>query len=110
MARKKALKLKEGHTWTAKPGHKIFVADRGAVRFDIPKEWVVVMDPDAVKIYDKQPPKDDAVLGVSYFNLPPIDWSGLPLRPLLEEAMKGTERELTSRGEIVEIKRGDLDI
>lgn len=110
MAHKKTLKLKDGHPFTAKPGHKIFIADRGAVRFDIPVDWAIVVDADGIKLYDKQPPNDDCGISVSIFNLPPIDWSGLPLAPLLEESMKGTEQEITSSGEIIQVKRGDLEI
>lgn len=95
--KKNRLRLKADHQWKARPGHKIFVADRGAVRFDIPETWVVVPESDCVRLYDKQPPDDDCTLGVSYLRLPPMAWSELPLKKLLEEAVKETERELSRR-------------
>ncbi|MHB8748705.1 MAG: hypothetical protein ACYDBJ_05905 [Aggregatilineales bacterium] len=107
---KKKLTLQSGHRWQAKPGCKIFVADKGAVRFDIPQAWVVVPEPDSVKIYDKQPPHDDCVLAVSYFRLPPIDWSDLLLTKLLNDATKSAEREYTKAAPIVELHRADLEI
>ena len=45
---KKTLKLKEGHGWKSRPGYSIFVADRGAVRFDFPKTWV--MEPERASV------------------------------------------------------------
>src|SRR4051812_47263730 len=34
---KEELKLKKNHSWKAPPGYRIFVADQGAVRFNIPQ-------------------------------------------------------------------------
>src|SRR4028118_867180 len=34
---KETLELKEDHNWKSKPGTRIFVAGRGAVRFDVRK-------------------------------------------------------------------------
>ena len=107
---KKKLKLKSGHRWQAKHGHKIVVLDRGAVRFDIPEAWTVVPESDSVKIYDKQPPQDDCVLAVSHLRLPPMDWSGLPLTKLLDEGIKGDERPISDIGTPVESRRADLEI
>jgi hypothetical protein len=47
---------------------------------------------------------------VSYFRLPPIDWSDLPLSKLLREATQSAEREYTKTGPIVELRRADLEI
>jgi hypothetical protein len=107
---KKKMTLKRAHQWKARPGCKIFVADRGAVRFDIPQKWVVVPDSENVKIYDKQPPKDDCALIVSYLRLPPIDWSDLPLTTQLTEATKNPEQHYTQAGNITEMRRADLEI
>jgi hypothetical protein len=60
-------------------GCNVFVADRGAVKFDFPREWVIAPGDDSINLHDKAPPDDDCVLAVSYLRLPPIDWSGLPL-------------------------------
>src|SRR5215210_1801244 len=73
---KRTLKLRDDHTWSGRPGCRVFVADRGAVRFDFPQDWIVIPQADSIRFHDKQPPDDDCVLGVSYLRLPPIDWSG----------------------------------
>jgi hypothetical protein len=50
--KKTTLKLKRDHHWKARPGHRIFVADRGELRFDIHDGWVIRLDPESVKIFD----------------------------------------------------------
>src|SRR5947208_13957128 len=82
------LRLHSHHGWRARPGCKIFVADRGAVRFDYPQDWFVVPEEDSVKLCDKEAPGDDSRLPVSYLRLPPADWSGLPLAALLDSRMR----------------------
>jgi hypothetical protein len=98
--------------WKAKPGCKIFVADRGAVRFEFPREWWVKGDPDSIKFRDRKPPHDDCVLAVSYLRLPPADWKTLPLSALVAHATeKSTERRgIRGWGEIVADQRIDLEI
>lgn len=108
---KKTLKLKDDHTWTARPGFKIFVADRGAVRFDFPEDWVVIPTDDAIGFHDKKPPDDDCTLKLSVLRLPPeVDWSGLPLSRLVREIVDHDTRNVIDRQELVEVKRGDLEI
>jgi hypothetical protein len=80
------LKLKEGHTWRCKSGYKVFVLDRGALRFDVPIDWVMELDKKSVKFYDRQPPDDNCRLEVSLLRHPQIDWSGLPLDQLLRNS------------------------
>jgi len=104
------LKLRGGHTWKAAPGCNVFVADRGAVRFDFPQDWIIVPDPDSIKIYDKKPPGDDCVLAVSYLRLPPINWEGLPLASLVEVAIKGDKRPTYEYGRIRELRKGAMEI
>jgi hypothetical protein len=81
--RKETLKLKDKHGWQAKPGYKIFVVDQGALRFDIPQDWIVDLATNSFKFYDRQPPNDNCALEISLIRLPPIDWSGLPLSQLI---------------------------
>jgi len=104
-------RLKDDHGWTAKPGYQIFVADRGAVRFDFPKTWEVRPGDDSIKFYDKPPPNDDCLLQVSLIHLPPgIDWTALPLATVLREVGGKDERGITGRGEVVTVKRLDLEL
>jgi hypothetical protein len=108
---KQVLKLQKDHGWKAKPGYKIFVAGRGAVRFDYPAHWVVIPDTISVKFHDREPPDDDCRLEVSYLHLPPgVDFSGLPLTKLLDEALKGDTRGIFDRGNIVKVERPDLEL
>lgn len=108
--RKKTLRLQEQHTWTARPGYNVLVLDRGAVRLNFPRDWVVIPDPDSMKVYDRRPPDDDCRLAVSYMRLPPADWSGLPLAELVEVANQGDERPIYLRGQIIAARRGDLEL
>jgi hypothetical protein len=107
---KEELKLRSGHGWRARPGHKIFVIDRGAVRFDYPQEWVVIPDEKSVTLHDREPPNDEVRLQVSYLRLPSIDWSGLSLASLVEAGMEGDERSIRTRGPIKEMRRDDLEL
>jgi hypothetical protein len=88
------LKLKEGHTWSCKPGYKVFVLDRGSLRFDVPLDWLMELEEKSVKFYDRPPPDDNCRLEVSLLRHPQIDWSGLPLEQLLRDSAsdKGGEK------------------
>lgn len=109
--RKQTLRLKEGHQWKAKPGFKIFVADRGSVRFDFPESWVVLTGTDAIIFHDQPPPDDNCRLQVSVMYLPEgIDWSQLSLRQMFEEALKGSLQEVLSRGEINQVERPGVEL
>lgn len=107
---KRQQKLAEDHRWTARSGCRIFVADRGAVRFDIPEKWEVVPDAESIKLYDRSPPDDECVIAVSYLRLPRVDWSGLPLTELIEAATRDDERPIHTRGGIHHVDRDDLEI
>jgi len=104
------LKLRDSHTWKAAPGCSIFVADRGAVRFDYPLGWIIRPDSDSIKLHDKVPPEDDCTLAVSYIRLPPINWEGLPLAKLVEEAHKCDKRPVYEYGQMRERRKGALEI
>lgn len=108
--KKQTLKLKPDHTWRAPSGYKICVLDRGAIRFNVPDKWIVTPDPDAIRFHDRQPPDDNCVLAVSFLRLPPVDWSGLPLSQFIPVALEGDKREIIAKGEIVEVRRGDLEL
>ncbi len=110
---KKTVKLKEGHEWKgARPGYNVFVADRGAVRFDFPQDWIIEPGENgSIKFLDKPSPDDNCTLQFSVFYLPPeIDWSGLPLSRLIQEVDKDESRTILSKGEIVEANRPGLEI
>ncbi|NJO43369.1 MAG: hypothetical protein HC865_22970 [Cyanobacteria bacterium RU_5_0] len=102
---KETLNLKDDHHWQATPGYKIFVADRGAVRFEVPQDWIFEPDTKSFKFLDGEPPDDNCRLEVSFNRLPPADWTLFPLAKVLREVVERDEREILSKGEIVTVKR-----
>lgn len=108
---KRTLRLGDDHNWKARPGYNIFVADRGAVKFEFPEGWVVLPGEDSIKFHDRRPPDDDCTLQLSVFHLPPeVDWSGLPLGPLVAELIRKDSRDVLGRGEVVSVRRPGLDL
>jgi hypothetical protein len=104
-------RMPANHSWKAKPGHQIFVAQMGAVRFDIPSGWLIIPGPSSYKLCDRQPPDDECTLEVSFIELPPVDLSDLPVTRMLREVTaQETRGTQTWRGEIVEERRGELEI
>ncbi|MBC8171851.1 MAG: hypothetical protein H7X77_09260 [Anaerolineae bacterium] len=100
-------KLKDNHTWQAPAGYKIVVLDRGAVSFNVPQDWLMAKA-DPVELHDAAPPNDNARLTVSFWRLPPgVDWTGLPLAPLLIESTKDSKMDVLERGEIITPSRTD---
>lgn len=121
---KRTLKLKPDHGWTCRDGYNIFVADRGAVRFDIPRGWAIEPgERGSVKILDKPSPRDDCCLEMTIFYLNDrVDWSGLPIVEMLaeitgrarDEADEGGDEPPKStplwRGEVEQEARGDMQM
>ncbi len=103
---KQTRRLKDDHGWKCKPGYRIFVADRGAVRFDFPTDWIVRPGEDgSIKFHDREPPDDDCVLSMSVLYLrDDIDWKTLKLPALLAEVTSRDSSTPQTFGEIVEIK------
>ncbi len=102
---KKILDLKEGHVWKSRPGYRIFVAGRGAVRIDVPDDWVLRPDKDSSRFHDADPPDDDCVMIVSYNRL----WEtldGAPIARFLKGLVDGDTRGRHSfEGKIKTINR-----
>jgi hypothetical protein len=108
---KQTYRLEGNYRWKAKPGNVIFVADRGAVRFDYPKEWIVEPG-ETFKLHDRQPPDDTCVLQVSIFRLPKeVDWTGLPSADrLLVESLGGRDQDVAWRGSVRSERRTELEL
>ena len=104
------LPVHENHTWRAAPGCNIFVADRGAVKFEYPSGWYVKGDEDSIKLRDRKPPDDDCVLAISYMRLVPLDWSRLPLAQLVEEVTNRSRRQIEAWDDVVVRRQIDMDI
>ncbi len=103
-------RLPTDHRWTARPGHRIFVADGGAVLFEFPRLWVVTPGPDRIEILDRPPPGDRCRLAASYLRLPDADWSGLPLSRLLVDVVAEVDEEIIARGPVIEMARAGLEL
>lgn len=101
---KETLELKEDHNWKSKPGYRIFVAGRGALRFDVPQDWFFEPDTKSFRFLDKKPPNDDCRLEASYNLLPPGDWQDFPLIPLLKKVAQEDERDVIEQGEIIRLE------
>src|SRR5207247_1275101 len=99
---------KRDHGWKAKPGHAICVLDRGAVRFEFPRKWIVKQMPEAVQIHDCEPPDDNCVLEVSHFDAP-AGSTDVPLKEVLAAATADDEREVLESKEVVVELRGELE-
>jgi len=105
------LRLKDNHTWKAPKGYKIVVLERGAVSFNIPESWILAKLEPQVELHDGEPPNDNARLSISFWRFPSgIDWSGLPLVPLLTQAVEGTSLDILEQGEVITASRKDLEL
>jgi len=102
---KETLELKDDHRWEAKPGYKIFVADRGAMRLDVPQDWLFEPQKASFRFTDGKPPDDNCCLEVSFNRLPPGDYSDFPLNKLLRDVVDNDDRDVTKRGIIHEMNR-----
>lgn len=102
---KSTLELQPDHRWQSQPGYKIFVAGRGAVRFDVPADWVFEPAEKSFKFMDGKPPNDECCLEVSFNLLPEHDWSDFPLKLVLKQVTDRETRNVIERGEIFTVKR-----
>ena len=102
---KETLELKEDHNWDSAPGTRIFVAGRGALRFDVPQDWHFEPDTKSFRFLDKKPPNDDVRLEASFNLLPPGNWAEFPILRLIKQALKEETRNVLEKGEIIQFKR-----
>jgi hypothetical protein len=114
--------LPDNHGWTAKPGNRIFVANQGAVRFEVPNTWTIDMPKGSksFQFFDGKPPNDDIRLDVRVMYLaasrPDVEWSQLqpweepPIADWLKKNIADDEREPTRVGNPLTIRVGDTTI
>jgi hypothetical protein len=107
---KEVLKLRENHGWKSKPGYKIFVADQGLIRFDIPEKWLFVPGENSFKFHDRQPPDDNCTLELSLIRHSTINWAGLPLVELIKQCVKEEKDEASGPAEVRVVARPDVEI
>ena len=96
---------KPDHNWQAPSDYKIFVAARGAVRFNVPSDWFFEPKENSFRFADQKPPDDDCSLEVSFNQLPPGDWNLFPLKSTLKKVIAEDSREVIETREIVTVKR-----
>jgi hypothetical protein len=92
----------------AKAGYALCVLDRGAVRFQFPRKWILKQGPDSVQVHDCEPPGDNCVLDVSRFSVP-AERRAAPMRELVAAAVANDERQILERKEIAEVRRDGLE-
>jgi hypothetical protein len=106
--RKQDLTLRSDHGWKSEEGYKIFVADRGAVRFDFPKDWIVKFKEKSVSFHDFEPTDDTGALEMSFNRLPPNDWTTFPLKKALQQILDDDDREILHKGKITSANRDGM--
>jgi hypothetical protein len=99
------IELQENHNWKTDEGYQIFVAGRGAVRFDVPQSWIFEPGEKSFKFLDGKPPNDNCRLEVSFNQLPPSDWSLFPLKHMLQQVLEKESRDSIETSEITTLKR-----
>jgi hypothetical protein len=83
--------LASNHLWTAAPGCRVLVIDDGAVRLDIPNEWIVYAPHRHVFVIDRFPPKNRVLLTISCTRVT-SDIAAFPLQGVLDEWIKDEGR------------------
>lgn len=102
---KETLDLDKNHNWQSEPGNRIFVAGRGALRFDVPDDWHFQPEDNSFQFLDDKPPNDNIRLEASFNLLKPANWAECPLAPLLRNILKEEKRNVTDFGKIEHFKR-----
>ena len=103
---KHTLPMPPNHGWKCSPGHHLFIADRGAVRFEFPEGWTHGPEDDgSIGFHDRKPPADDVSLRTSVLRLPPgvsmaaLD-RDLPLDRLIVDAVTRDTRSVSYDGQV----------
>ncbi len=99
---KSTLKLPPNHGWTGTEGCRVFVADRGAVRFDVPAGWhIEPTQTGSITLRDVPYPNDSCRIEMSVFHLPRgVDFSGLPLDGMLRDSVMLGQGDPTAKSEM----------
>src|SRR5262245_49729099 len=109
--------LPENSGWRCKEGYKIFVANRGEVRFDYPEHWLIG-DREPIMFVDQEPPADTCRLQLHVYK--PAKGRGAntkPMNEVLEDLVDIARHEnkdddpgySLGRGDIIIVKREDLE-
>ena len=106
------MKLPKNHGWKASPGNSVFVADRGAAMFEIPRKWIITpLDNGSIQISDRRPPNERMRFNVSVIRFAPHLSAISTVDVMLEDlVIKGVGSHITSRGPIQAAQRPDFDL
>lgn len=103
---KQSLELSENHAWGSREGYKVFVAGRGAVRFDVPRDWAFEPKEKSFRFLDREPPDENCGLEVSYNLLPrEASFRDFPLAGILKKILQEDSREVIERSEVYKLKQ-----
>jgi hypothetical protein len=103
-----ALQLVPNHIWKARPGNLILCVDRGAVRFEYPKDWILYSGSECVCLLDGMFEKFTCVLAVAARRTS-IGSSVIPLTLYMNEICRPDRPEVMSCGDVVWIFRPPLE-
>ena len=92
---KSTIQLPHDHGWKAAPGNKVFVANRGDVRFEFPERFVITHGEGAIKLHDAPPPEDACRISVTIWPFPPE----VGLKMMKELDLSELLRDATAKGE-----------
>ena len=117
---KRTFDLSPQSRWTAKPGNNIFVADRGTVQFEVPKDWILKPNENSICFYDGEEPDDNIRLEMSVISIPKMTeidgrvvelrLRGRPLEDILEErVIAGDRRGLIKRSGVRRMRRDGIE-
>src|SRR5947209_5866232 len=97
--------------WTVRPGCRILVLGRGAVRFDFPQDWQVDIYEKYVRLVDRTPPDDRCGLMISY-RMISTRVAVYPITELLKQITDDDsgERTILERGQIMNSHRFPLEV
>lgn len=100
------------HGWRSREGFSIVVADRGAVRFDVPVGWQIGRGDDCdLELTDAPPPDDECSLKMSLLRVPVPADSAPPLVELLRSvAFSPNGPAITSSDEPVHETGGGAEL
>ncbi len=100
--------LAPNHIWKAAPGCRILVIDNGGLRCDIPHEWIVYSPGRHVFVIDRFPPDNRCMVAISCRRVS-SEVMAIPLLSILEEWIKGEDRQVVQRSEPLRFHRWPLE-
>lgn len=105
---KTTVPLPAAHNWKCSPGHLLFIANRGDLRFEYPETWHVILTEKSLNIHDRPPPDDEARLQLTIMPTPHIRPADYPKLPLVDVLRSAVDRERDEKGDRWE-RLGDMN-